>query len=432
MIGAQVELWGTKIGTVIQEDFSSLPRFNYDDRFLKSGIEVSPLMMPLSSQVYSFPALNPESFYGLPGMLADSLPDKFGTAVLERYFAEQGRDIRQISAVERLCYTGQRGMGALEYRPAIDLQITNSDSIQIEKLVRLASDILLNREELHIPESDHTMQQIIDVGTSAGGARAKAVIAWNREKKDIRSGQIDAGEGYEYWLIKFDGVKNNKDHGEKEDGPEFTRIEYAYYLMATTAGIEMSPCELYQESGNYHFMTKRFDRTGAKGGKLHMQTLGALAHFDYKEPGAHSYEQAAQIIYRLQMTQTEIEQLYRRMVFNVIAQNQDDHVKNISFLMDKQGHWSLAPAYDMTFAVDRGNRWLKQHQMSINGKLDNITMEDLLASAKHMNISRNRAIRIIDDVTKAVQGWPMYAQRAAVSEKGITAIARSYNFESLL
>ncbi len=425
MIGAQVEMWGTRIGTVVQEDFSSIPRFNYDDRFLKSGIEVSPLMMPLSSRVYSFPTLNHESFYGLPGLLADSLPDKFGTAVLERYFSEQGRDIRQISAVERLCYTGLRGMGALEYLPAIDLHMNETESIHVEKLVKMASEILSDREKLHIPESDHAMQQIIDVGTSAGGARAKAVIAWNRDTKDIRSGQINAGDGYEYWLIKFDGVKNNKDHSIKEDGQEFTRIEYAYYLMATAAGIEMSPCELYQESGLYHFMTKRFDRIEPKGEKLHMQTLGALAHFDYKNPGAHSYEQVSQIIYQLQMTQKEIEQFYRRMVFNVIARNQDDHVKNISFLMDKNGRWSLSPAYDITYAVDPESRWLKQHQMSINGKTDHISMEDLLAAGKHMNISKNRSTKIIDEVLAAVLNWSAFGRQAFVSNAAIEGIERN-------
>lgn len=424
MIGAQVMLWGTRIGTVVQEDFSSLPQFNYDERFLKSGIEVSPLMMPLSSQVYSFPTLNRASFYGLPGLLADSLPDKFGTAVLERYFSEQGRDIRQISAVERLCYTGQRGMGALEYRPAIDLPGIGKDSIQIGNLVRLASEILSAREDLHIRESDHAMREIINVGTSAGGARAKAVIAWNRSTKDIRSGQIDAGDGYEYWLIKFDGVKNNKDHGDREDGREFTRIEYAYYLMATAAGIEMSPCELYQESGRYHFLTRRFDRVGTKGDKLHMQTLGALAHFDYKQPGAHSYEQAAQIMYRLHMTQKEIEQFYRRLVFNVAAGNQDDHVKNISFLMDRRGRWNLSPAYDITYAVDPGNLWLKQHQMSVNGKLDHITAEDLFAAAKHMNISKNRAAKIISEVSNAIQSWPVFSKRAFVPERTAEAIKK--------
>lgn len=426
MIGAEVMLWGTKIGTVIQEEYSSLPSFNYDDRFLRSGIEVAPLMMPLSSQVFRFPALNRESFYGLPGLLADSLPDKFGTAVLERYFADQGRDIRQIGAVERLCYTGRRGMGALEYHPAVDLPMNTVESIQIDKLVKLASDILSSRENLHIPESDQTMQQIINVGTSAGGARAKAVIAWNRDTKDIRSGQIDAGDGYEYWLIKFDGVKNNKDHGEKADGQEFTRIEYAYYLMATAAGIEMSPCELYQESGKYHFMTKRFDRIGPKGEKLHMQTLGALAHFDYKNPGAHSYEQAAQIIYRLQMTQKEIEQFFRRMVFNVLARNQDDHVKNISFLMDRRGRWSLAPAYDITYAVDPDNIWLKQHQMSVNGKLDNITLEDLYATGKHMNINKGRIVKIIEEVLKAISKWQTFGEQAYVSESAVEEIGKRH------
>jgi serine/threonine-protein kinase HipA len=272
------------------------------------------------------------------------------------------------------------------------------------------------------------MEQIIKVGTSAGGARAKAVIAWNEETKDIRSGQVEAGKGYGYWLIKFDGVKNNKDKGDKEDSPEYTRIEYAYHRMAIAAGIDMSECRLYEENGNYHFMTKRFDRDLGNGTKIHMQSLGAMAHYDFNEPGAYSYEQAATILYQLGMGQKEIEQLYRRMVFNIIARNQDDHVKNISFLMDKKGKWTLAPAYDITYSYDKTNRWLAQHQMSINGKVDNFTMADLREAASRMNIGKRRMEKIVEEVSIAVFDWKNYAENAGVRDRTYGEIKNNLYF----
>lgn len=414
-------LWGRRIGVVAQEDVTGIPKFNYDSNFLKSGIEVSPIVMPLNERIYSFPTLNPDTFHGLPGLLADSLPDKFGTALLEAYLAEQGRDLKSLTAVERLCYTGTRGMGALEYRPATGYQNSEGKSIDIDALVKVASDVLSNRESIRLKSDERMMAQIIEVGTSAGGARAKAVIAWNEETGDIRSGQIDAGSGYEYWLIKFDGVENNKDKEEKADGAEFTRIEYAYSLMAKAAGIEMSECRLHEENGRYHFMTKRFDRVGTAGEKLHMQSLGALAHYDFNDPGAHSYEQAAIIIQQLGMGQKEISELYRRMVFNVLALNRDDHVKNLSFLMDKKGIWHLAPAYDITYAYDPNSFWMARHQMSINGRRENLSKEDLVASAAHMNISRRNALQVIEEVTEAVEQWTRFAEKSHLAPEVIAA-----------
>lgn len=426
MIGAGVYLWGTRIGTVAQESRSQAAVFTYERDFLRSGIEVSPLMMPLSERNYSFPGLRPESFRGLPGMLSDSLPDRYGTRLLERAFAERGREAESILAVERLCYTGSRGMGALEYRPEDSLVTTVNESLDLDVLVRAASEVLSEREQLRASSSD--IRQLISVGTSAGGARAKAVIAWNRETGDVRSGQIASRPGYEHWIVKFDGVTGNRDHGDKDDGTEFTRIEYAYHLMAVAAGIDMSECLLLRQAGKYHFMTKRFDRIGDSGEKLHMQTLGALAHYDFNDPGTNSYEQAAQVLYRLGMGKKEAEQLYRRMVFNVLACNQDDHVKNISFLMNRRGQWSLAPAYDVTFALDPDNYWLRRHQMSVNGKLDNITAEDLLASAGSMNLSAVRAKRILGEVADALAGWSRFAEEASVTESVMNAIREQFLF----
>ena len=426
MIAAEVYLWGTRIGVVLQERVDAVPRFNYDRNFIRSGIQVSPLVMPLSDRIYSFPALNIETFRGLPGLLADSLPDKFGTKLIERYLMDQGRKISDFSSVERLCYVGNRGMGALEYVPDRNYVDAADRSVDINALVQLASDILAERKSVHVDGSGQLMKQIIKVGTSAGGARAKAVIAWNETTNDIRSGQIEAGNGYHYWLIKFDGVENNKDKGDKADGPAYTRIEYAYYLMAKAAGIAMNDCRLYRENGNYHFMAKRFDRESDSGRKIHMQSLGAIAHYDFNMPGTHSYEQAADVIYRLGMGQKEVEQLFRRMVFNIAARNQDDHVKNISFLMDRNGRWSLAPAYDVTYAYDRTNHWLSRHQMSVNGKLDNITMNDVLSCGKRINISKNKIRKITEEVNAAVGRWQMFAENAFLNEQTCLEVSQNH------
>lgn len=422
---AEVYLWGTRIGAVAQDGIGGIPKFNYDKAFLGSRIEVSPIVMPLSERIYSFPALSKQTFHGLPGLLADSLPDKFGTKLIERYLAERGRSLQSLTAVERLLYTGKRGMGALEFFPQRNYIMTEDTSVDINALVELASMILTDRENIHISAKEDVMEQIINVGTSAGGARAKAVIAWNRQTGDIRSGQIDAGEEYEYWLIKFDGVKNNKDKSDKEDGQAYTRIEYAYYLMAREAGIIMSDCQLYQESGHYHFMTKRFDRNDA-GEKIHMQTLGALAHYDYNIPGAYSYEQAAHIIEKLEIGQKAVEQFFRRMVFNIIMRNQDDHVKNISFLMSKAGRWSLAPAYDITYASDEANYWLARHQMSMNGKTENFETDDFYECGKAMNLSKAKVKRILEEVRTAVSLWEQCAQKAFLMERDMEAVKAQF------
>ncbi len=409
MIAAEVYLWGTRIGYVVQDNISSIPMFSYDKNFLKSQIELSPITMPLSEQIYSFPNLNNETFHSLPGLLADSLPDKFGTNLLERYLAEQGRSINDISSVERLLYIGSRGMGALEYRPAKEYEKIKDDTVNIDELVKLAADILQKRKNIHIKENSDTMKQIIKVGTSAGGAKAKAVIAWNKKTGDIRSGQVETGSGYEYWIIKFDGTSVEDTKADKRC---YTRIEYAYYLMAKAAGIDMSECSIYKESGRFHFMTKRFDRIKETGEKIHMLSLGAIAHFDFNSPGSTSYEQAANVMYKLKLNQDEIEQLFMRMVFNVMARNQDDHVKNISFLMNRKGEWSLAPAYDITYAYIPNSIWTGKHQMSINGKTENLTKQDIIDCGRHMNISNMRIKNIIEKVETAIINWDKYAHRA--------------------
>ncbi len=425
MTVAEIIMWGTKIGTVVFDRETGLGSFEYDPAFLSSGIEVSPLAMPLSRRVYAFPELARQSFHGLPGLLADSLPDKFGNAIIDAWLQSQGRSPSSFDPVERLCYTGSRGMGALEYVPARGPSPLESESIEIDRLVQLASDILRSREDMHIVAGGNAMQELIRVGTSAGGARAKAVIAWNEQTGDIRSGQIDAGKGYEYWLIKFDGVSKNGDK-EGDDAPQYTKIEYAYYLMAQNAGISMSECRLYEENGRYHFMTRRFDRDLSTGAKLHMQSLGGIAHFDFNLPGAYSYEQAAQVMRQIRISNTEISQFYRRMVFNVLARNQDDHVKNVSFLMDKRGRWSLSPAYDVTYAYNPHGMWTGTHQMTVNGKRDAITMQDLLSTARNMGVKNAEAERIISEVRESQAGWLQFAEKAELQESTAMKIQKAF------
>ena len=413
---AEVRLWGRTIGAVSLEAGDQVAAFEYDAAFARSGIQVSPLAMPLSSRLYRFPDLALNTFHGLPGLLADSLPDKFGNALIDSWLASQGRAPDSMNAVERLCYTGRRGMGALEFRPMTGPVARKASPIEIDRLVALASEVLTQRTQLATAfdksGEEHAMRDILRVGTSAGGARAKAVIAWNPGTNEVRSGQVEAGEGFEYWLLKFDGVSGNRDK-ELEDPKGYGAIEYAYHLMAKDAGIRMMPCRLLEENGRRHFMTKRFDRLDS-GEKLHMQSLCALAHYDYNMPGAYSYEQALQAIRRLGLPMRDIEEQFRRMAFNIIARNQDDHVKNIAFLMDKAGEWSLSPAFDVTYSYNPQGLWTANHQMTMNARRDGFALDDFRACAKSASMKRGRAEAIVGEVSEAVRRWPEYAGIAGV------------------
>ncbi len=421
---AEVKLWDRTIGAISLEDGKDVAAFEYDVGFTQSGIEVSPLVMALSNRVYTFPNLSRDVFLGLPGLLADSLPDKFGNALIDTWLATQGRQPGSFNAIERLCYTGKRGMGALEFVPATGPRPQNAEKIEIARLVELASEVLSNRGDLSKSfagiDREESLKDILRVGTSAGGARAKAVIAWNRETNEVRSGQIEAGDGFDYWLLKFDGVEGNKDK-ELDDPQGYGVIEYAYYLMALDAGITMSECRLLEENDRKHFMTKRFDRLDG-GGKLHMQSLGALAHYDFNLAGAYSYEQALLIIRQLGLPMSAIEEQFRRIAFNVIARNQDDHVKNIAFLMDKSGAWALSPAYDVTYSYNPSGRWTSSHQMTMNGKRDGFTMADFKACAKAASMKRGRAEAIVREVQEVVSEWPRYANLAGVAVEWLDGI----------
>jgi serine/threonine-protein kinase HipA len=386
------------------------------------GVEISPLMMPLSNRVYEFPELITPAFKGVPGLIADSLPDKFGNAVINQWLASEGRTPESFNVVERLCYTGKRGMGALEYMPTINATGDNDNKINIARLVDFAAAVLAEKENMLLSsQNDVDFKQLLKLGTSAGGARAKAVIAYNLKTGDIRSGQVDLANGYDFWLIKFDGVTKNGDHN-LEDVPEHTLIEYAYYKMALKAGIVMSECKLLEEGSRKHFMTKRFDRVN--GNKLQMQSLGAISHIDYNEPGLCSYEMAALTARRLGLPSSDIEQFFKRMAFNVLAVNQDDHVKNISFLMDRNGIWTLSPAYDVTFACDSGNKWLQAHQMTINAKKSNILIDDMIACGQNMDIKAYKCKKIIDEVRDSVKEWQTIARSVGIREKTMSLIKK--------
>ncbi|MFT5562599.1 MAG: serine/threonine-protein kinase HipA [Candidatus Azotimanducaceae bacterium] len=430
---AEIKLWGKAIGAVNWDDNAQLANFEYEPAFVGSGIEVSPVMMPLATRIYNFSALPRETFHGLPGLLADSLPDDFGNALINAWLAKEGRDRRSFNPVERLCYTGSRGMGALEYAPTQGPTSVKSKPINVEALVELASQILTKRNALQgsfAPlDREDALTDILQVGTSAGGARAKAIIAWNPKTDEVRSGHVRTGQGFSYWLLKFDGVSGNKDK-ELADPAGYGLIEYAYYEMALAADIEMKECRLLKENGRSHFMTKRFDRSDS-GQKIHMQSLCAMEHFDFKQAGAHSYEQALRTIRALGMPMDRIEEQFRRMAFNIIGRNQDDHVKNIAFLMDQSGRWDLSPAYDMTYSFNPSGDWTASHQMSLNGKRDNFSIEDFRACAKNASMKRGRADEIVKQVQEAISKWLSYSEKAGVPDDMAEQIKTSHRTDIL-
>ncbi|MHA6288450.1 type II toxin-antitoxin system HipA family toxin [Maricaulis sp. CAU 1757] len=413
---AEVRLWGRMIGAVLWDPQRALGVFEYAPDFVRSGIQVAPLTMPLRPGPFDFPELGAESFKRLPGLIADSLPDKFGNALINRWLAGQGRAPDSFNPVERLCYTGRRGMGALEFEPATGERRADGGLVDIAPLVELAGRVLNERKglggALRGEEDAGVLRDILRVGTSAGGARAKAVLAWNETTGDFHSGQLEAGPGYSQWLLKFDGVSGNADK-EIADPKGYGRLEYACHRLALDAGITMAECRLFEENGRAHFMTRRFDRTG-DGQKLHMQTLAAMRHFDFNLPGAYSYEQAIETIRMLGLGREALEEQFRRALLNVVIRNQDDHVKNIAFLMDKQGRWSLAPAYDVVYAYNPDGAWTARHQMSIAGKTSGFTMEDILALGRAADIKPARTRAMLRQIVDCAQRWQHYADEACL------------------
>lgn len=432
---AEVRLWGKVVGAVSLAEGATIADFEFDPQFVGQGLQVAPLTMPLSSyaaRVHRFPALRRESFHGLPGLLADSLPDRFGNALIDAWLAGQGRTPESFNAVERLCYVGSRGMGALEFQPALGPRPTAAARLQVAGLVELAAAALGHRGELDAAFSTagghDALRQILQVGTSAGGARPKALIAWNPKTSEVRAGDSHVPEGFEHWLLKLDGVADELDADGLAESPGeslgYGTVEYAYHLMAKDAGLTMAECRLLEEGGRRHFMTRRFDRLPS-GDKLHMQSLGGIAHFDFHAAGAHAYEQALLVIRRLGLGMDAVEEQYRRMVFNILARNQDDHVKNIAFLMDALGNWSLAPAFDVTYAWQPAGRWTALHQLTLNGKRDAFTAGDFLRCARDAAIARARALAICREVAQAVARWRQHAEQAGVAPTRRDRIARA-------
>lgn len=414
---AKVNLYNQQMGSVRWDSSRNVALFEYADNFIGKGLEPSPILMPVrQGRVYSFADIGLETFKGLPGLLADSLPDTYGRALFDRWLALTGR--QSSNTVETLCFLGKRCMGALEFEPAMDVPYGNEVKIELDSLVEVASEALAEKGEFgaNLAEDKKTaIAEIVRLGTSAGGQRAKAIIAYNKKTGEVRSGQIDTPDGFDYYLIKLDGVTAETGFRETQN---FGRLEYSFSCLAKECSIEMSECSLIEENGRAHFLTKRFDRVN--GEKIHMQTLCGIAHYDYRMPCSYSYEQAFNIMRVLRLPYSQAQEMFRRMVFNVIVRNQDDHTKNISFLMDRTGKWRLSPAYDMGFAYNPKGGWTSQHQMSINGKFDNISRGDLLEFARRNNIKD--AAEIIDCVINAVSRWPLIAKECEVPQSMIDAI----------
>ena len=414
---------GQLAGAVSFDTDTGLGAFEYTPEFIATGIELSPIHMPLVSRIYSFPALDSSAFKGLPGLIADSLPDDFGNAVLNAWMTRQGKSIDAITPLQRLQYTGKRGMGALEYAPAIALKnLSVSQQIEVESLVKIAQEVLDQRAEFTVnltqPDASERelMMALLSVGMSAGGARPKAVLAFNKDFTQVRSGQTDVPEGFTHCLMKFDGVSEHSQGQQTFGDPMgYGAMEYVYYLLAKQCGIQIMPCRLLDEGSRRHFVTQRFDRIGNH--KIHVQTLNGLAHVSYKQAGTYSYEEVFGIARQLRLSAVAAEQLFRRMVFNVVARNHDDHAKNIAFLLDENHQWQLAPAYDVAYSYKPGSPWVNRHWMSLNGKRDDFTREDFYSFENLSPLfSRKKIDGIIDETISHMATWPQLAKEHGVPE----------------
>ena len=417
---AEVHIWGELVGAVAWDEDTGLATFEYDPGFKKLNWELSPLKMPVTStkNIFSFPELRKnrdalyDAFKGLPGLLADALPDNYGNQLINMWLAQQGRPQDSMNPVEMLCFIGTRGMGALEFKPTVIKEHKKTFSVEIDSLVSVAQKMLHQREEFATNLQKHeekAVLEILKIGTSAGGARPKAVIAWNKKTGEVKSGQTKVPKGFEHWLIKLDGVSDVQLGSTKGYG----RVEMAYYKMAKECGITMMPCHLLEEHGRAHFMTKRFDREAGQI-KHHVQTFCGLKHFDYNQVSSFSYEQLFQCMRELKLTYKDAEQMFRRMVFNVIARHCDDHTKNFSFMLKRGSTWELAPAYDLCHAYRPGSQWVSQHALSINGKRTGIIRKDFLSVAKGISMKSKKAAEIIDEINATIQNWKTFADEANV------------------
>ncbi|GGC84684.1 type II toxin-antitoxin system HipA family toxin [Vreelandella lutescens] len=425
----KVNYQGQLVGAVSFDSQRGEGAFEYDSAFIKKGIELSPLKMPLANRIYAFPELSTATFRGLPGLIADSLPDDFGNAVLNAWVASRGGQPSDITPLQRLQYTGKRGMGALEYAPATKLKSLNASSqLEIASLVSIAQDILDSRSSFSVElsrdgqEDREAMMALLSVGMSAGGARPKAVLACDDTFSQVRSGQTDIPEGFTHYLIKFDGVSDqNKNRETFGDPLGYGAMEYVYHLLATECGIDMMPCRLLNEGDRRHFITQRFDRIGNH--KQHVQTLNGIAHVDYKQPGSFSYAELFAVARQLRLSARDAEQLLRRMVFNIVARNHDDHAKNVAFML-KGDVWELAPAYDLAYSYKPGSPWVNQHWMSLNGKRDNFVREDIYSLERLSPLfTRKKIDTIVNEITASVAQWTLLAKRHSVPDFLIDEVA---------
>jgi len=433
---AYVSLWDNQVGSVVWNQDREYATFEFEKRFIEKGLDLSPIKMPLreilrsGKRIFEFPELSQRTFRGLPGLLSDSLPDRFGNRIINAWLARSGRTSESFNPIERLCYTGIRGMGALEFKSVpgeIKKKMEKSVPVVIQELVDLVQEALDEKTKLSVTMKDSVsdaLSDILRVGTSAGGIRPKAIIALNDQTDEVRSGQVEAPKGFDYWILKFDGVKDDL----LNDPEGYGCIEYAYYLMAVKCQIEMTECRLLRENNRAHFMTRRFDRT-KEFGKLHLQSLCAIAHFDYNYPGEYSYEQAFQVMRELRLPYYAKEQLFRRMVFNIVARNQDDHTKNISFIMDQQGRWTLAPAYDVIYSYNSRGKFTGKHQMTLNGKRDGFIMQDLFTVGHEMNIKSYKSI--INEIIEIVSQWHTFAKNAGVDKVKEEKIYKNLRIDKL-
>jgi serine/threonine-protein kinase HipA len=420
----EVRIWDQRVGAAAPDPRLGCYVFAYDPAWRRTGTELAPLQMPLADArvSFAFPNLAEPSYKGLPGLLADALPDDFGNALIDAWMTGHGIEKRAVTALDRLAYMGRRAMGALEFKPARGAHRESAEPLQMKALVEAARQVV--RGDLSgDPQAQVALANIIRVGTSAGGARAKAVIAWNPATGEVRSGQFDAAPGFEHWLLKFDGIGKDAELGS---GAEYGRIEYAYHLMAVAAGIDMSPCRLLEENGRAHFMTRRFDRNIAGGHtvKHHVQTLCAMDHLDYKQRATHAYAQLFMAIARLKLGDAAVSQAFRRLAFNVMAKNCDDHSKNFAFRLKQGEPWQLAPAYDLTHAYNPKGEWTYQHLMSVNGKFSDIKTADLLVEADRYGVRRSRDL--LADVRAALADWPSFAKQAGLSATTTDLVAADF------
>jgi serine/threonine-protein kinase HipA len=420
----EVRIWGQRVGAVALDERLGYYAFAYEPAWRRAGIELAPLTLPLGDRrsVFLFPSLPDATFHRLPGMLADALPDDFGNALIDAWMAEHGFEKSQVTPLDRLAYMGKRGVGALEFKPTRGSHSESAAPLEMKSLVENARKLVEGNLAIDA-HARAAIANIIQVGTSAGGARAKAVIAWNPRTNTIRSGQFDAAEGFEHWLLKFDGVGKYPELGAAAD---YGRIEYAYHLMAKAAGVDMSECRLLEENSRAHFMTRRFDREVRDGKtiKHHVQTLCAMDHLDFKQRGTHSYAQLFMAVARLHLEDRALQQVFRRMAFNVMARNCDDHTKNFAFRLKQGGGWELALAYDVTHAYNPRGEWTYQHLMSVNGKFNEIGREDLLVEAERFSVSRPASL--LQDVRSALENWPAFSTEAGLSHSTADRVSADF------